>query len=113
MPVAAVIRRQWFKKWLFVAEVRLLEWERWLNIASIVLEAAILLPILVLMITDAIGFHFNGLILLVLIIYIYPVSVGILCFNLGLQFITDVWNIRWTAAAIFVHLPLLFTLVWR
>ena len=110
IPLIAVIRRRWFKKWLFVAEVRLLAWERWLNIASIVLEAAILLPILVHTLTGALGIHFNGIALLLLVIYIWPVSIGILCFNLVLQFITDVWNIRWTAVAILVHLPLLVTI---
>ena len=110
IPVAAVVRRRWFNKWLFVAEVRLLGWERWLNIASIVLEATILLPILFLMIAHAMGIDINGLALLLLFIYIYPVSIGILCFNLGLQFVSDVWNIRWTVLAILVHLPLLVPL---
>lgn len=107
--LGAVVRRRWFKKWPFVAEERLLVWERRLNIAAISLTATVLIPVLFYMATDAMGFHiyFMRIAFFPLMIVICPTAMFILCINLLLQFITDVWNFRWTAIAVLVHLPIL------
>jgi hypothetical protein len=112
VPVAAVVRRRWFRPWRFVAEEKLLVWEKWLSILSIAQLIIVVSPALVLWIFELTG---NPIVLglgpafglVIAVGWMWVFSVGVLGCCLLLQLVTDVWNIRWTCAAVLAHLPIL------
>jgi len=115
VPVAVLIRRRWFKKWLFMAEEKLLIlWKR-LYMFSLVLLAMVVAPTIVLICFHAMGvelFHnFNGVAFYLLASLVWTIAVVVLGCGLLLQFITGVWNLRWTVAATLAHILFVMLLI--
>ena len=54
---------------------------------------------------------FSGIAYYLLASLLWTISITVLCANLVLQFITDVWNLRWTAIALLVHIPILVVIL--
>jgi hypothetical protein len=112
LPVAAVVRRRWFRPWRFAAVEKLLVWEKCLSILSIAQLIIVVSPALVLWVFQLAG---NPIVLglgpaigaTVAAAWIWVCSVGVLGYCLLLQLVTDVWNIRWTCAAVLAHLPIM------
>lgn len=115
VPVAVLIRRRWFKKWLFVTEETLLIWGQRLCMLSLVLLAMVVAPTSVLMCLHAMGvelFHnFNGVAFYLLASLVWTIAVVVLGSGLLLQFITGVWNLRWTVTAILAHILFVMLIV--